>query len=256
MEGGIELEINRSINENAASYYDRAKELRKKAQSAEKAIRETEKEIEKLGTEEKKEAGPRTRVKREKKWFERYHWFESEGFMVLAGKDAKQNEELVARQLGDNDLFFHADIHGAPATILKNGREASEKILAETAQFAGSYSSAWKAGAKTVDVYAVEKSQVSKDAQGQHIGKGSFMISGKRTWFRNSELGLTLGLDGTGILISVPVLSERKFTSSVRVEPGPLEKGEAAREIARLLGAEVDDVLSALPSGKFALKKA
>ena len=250
---GIKLDMNKSVHENAAGYYERAKELRKKAQNAKKAIGETHKELEREG--EKKVAAKAVRIKRERKWYERYHWFESEGFMTLAGKDAKQNEELVGKQLGDEDLFFHADIHGAPATILKNGKEAPEKILAQAAQFAASYSSAWKAGARLVDVYAVEKSQVSKEAQGEHLGKGSFVISGKRSWFRNTELELILGIDENGVLFCVPAKAERKLSRSLRIRQGEKEKGEASRELAAQLGVSVDEVLSLLPAGKFGYER-
>ena len=252
----IELDINKSVHENASAYYERAKELRKKAENARKAIEQTKKE---LDGEIKKEQGqaPRkaVRVKREKKWFERYHWFESEGFMVLAGRDAKQNEELVGKQLEEEDLFFHADIHGAPATVLKNGRKAPEKILKQAAQFAASFSSAWKQGLKTVDVYAVEKSQVSKEAHGEYLGKGSFVISGKRTWFRNTELGVVIGVGEGGLPACVPTLSEKKFARSFKVIQGGKEKGEAARAIAKGLEVSVDEVLSLLPAGEFGYEK-
>jgi predicted ribosome quality control (RQC) complex YloA/Tae2 family protein len=251
--GSIELDISKSVHENAAEYYERAKELRKKAESARKAIAETKKEFEKEG---KRTVAPRSvRIKREKKWYERFHWFETDGFMVLAGRDAKQNEELVAKHLGEEDLFFHADIHGAPATILKNGKKAPEKLLGQVAQFAGSYSSAWKAGLKTVDVYSVEKSQVSKEAQGEYLGKGSFVISGKRTWFRNMELGLVLGIDENGVLTCVPGSSESKVAKSFVIKQGEKEKGETARAIAKDLGVSVDDVLSLLPAGNFSYLK-
>ncbi len=255
MTEGLELEMGKTVHENASVYYEKAKELRKKAESAARAMEDTRKAIE--GEEMKISKTPvrkAVRVKREKKWFERFHWFESGGFMVLAGRDAKQNEELVWKQLGDEDLFFHADIRGAPATILKNGKRAPEKVLRETAQFAASYSSAWKAGLSSVDVYSVEKSQVSKEAQGEYLGTGSFVISGKRNWFRNTELGLRIGVDEVG-LKSVPCSSEIKLSKSISLKPGDKEKGEASREIAKDLGASVDEILSALPSGKFECKK-
>ncbi|MFH1471143.1 MAG: NFACT RNA binding domain-containing protein [Candidatus Micrarchaeota archaeon] len=252
----IELEFGKTVHENASDYYERAKELRKKAKKAEKAIEATMKEMN--GAEKKSDPVPRrsVRVKKEKKWFERYHWFESDGFMVLAGRDAKQNEELVWKQLGESDLFFHADIRGAPATILKDGKKAAEKVFTETAQFAGSYSSAWKAGLSSVDVYSVEKSQVSKEAQGEYLGTGSFVISGKRNWFRNTELGLRIGVDEKGGLLCVPISSKFKFSKDLALKPGPKEKGETARAVAKELGTEVDDVLSILPAGNFAIVKA
>ncbi|MFH0818247.1 MAG: NFACT RNA binding domain-containing protein [Candidatus Micrarchaeota archaeon] len=256
MKGQIELNIGKTVHENASSYYEKAKELKKKSQSAGKAIEDTKKAIA-SEVVESAVAIPKkaVRVKREKKWFERFHWFETGGYMVLAGRDAKQNEELVWKHLSEEDYFFHADIRGAPATILKNGKKAPETILTETAQFAASYSSAWKAGIASVDVYCVEKSQVSKEAQGEYLGTGSFVISGKRTWFRNTPLGLKIGVDETGNVHCAPESATFAFFKSLKVKLGPKEKGEAAREIAKELCASVDEVLSALPAGKFGYEK-
>ncbi len=253
MSKGIELDFNRTVHENASHYYDLSKELRKKALKAEEAIKKTEKELKRV---KKKEAPKKSvRVKRERKWYERFHWFESKGFMTIAGKDAKQNEVLVSKYFDDEDLFFHADIQGAPATILKKGKDAPESILKEAAQFAASYSSAWKKGLSTVDVYAVERTQVSKEAQGEYIGKGSFVISGKRKWFKNVQLGIIIGIGKGGVLESVPLISDIRFPVSIELKPGDKEKGKVAKEAAREINAGVDDVLSALPSGNFEYRR-
>ena len=38
-------------------------------------------------------------------WFERFHWFiSSENYLVLAGRDAQQNEQLVKRYMRKGDL--------------------------------------------------------------------------------------------------------------------------------------------------------
>ena len=54
-------------------------------------------------------------------WFERFHWFvTSENVLVVAGRDAQQNELLVKRHLSKGDLYVHADLRGAASTIVKN----------------------------------------------------------------------------------------------------------------------------------------
>ncbi|MCX6777370.1 MAG: NFACT RNA binding domain-containing protein [Candidatus Micrarchaeota archaeon] len=245
----IELDIRKSVNENAAEYYERAKAMRKKAAGARKAADETRKEMRKAGKEIEKEIEgektekPKLRERRERQWFEKFKWFvSSDGLLCIAGRDAKQNETVVSHYLEENDLFFHADIHGAPATVLKNGKNTPEKTLTEVAQFAASHSSAWKAGAATVDVYAVEKGQVSKHASGGYVGKGAFMISGERKWFRNTPLGLSISRNADGSVSHSP-------GKGIRVVPGSEEKGKLAKKLAHLLGADVNEVLLALPSG-------
>ena len=49
-------------------------------------------------------------------------------------------------------------------------------------------------GLGAADVYCVTPSQVSKTApSGEYMGKGAFMISGKREWFRGVELKIGIG---------------------------------------------------------------
>ncbi len=38
---------------------------------------------------------------------------------MLGGRDASQNEELVKKYMGGQDLFVHADVHGASVVIVK-----------------------------------------------------------------------------------------------------------------------------------------
>jgi predicted ribosome quality control (RQC) complex YloA/Tae2 family protein len=53
--------------------------------------------------------------------FEKFYWFiTSENYLVLAGRDAQQNEQLVKRYLRPGDAYIHADIHGASSCILLN----------------------------------------------------------------------------------------------------------------------------------------
>ena len=166
---------------------------------------------------------------------------------MLAGNDAKQNELLVARHLEPPDLFMHAEIHGAPATIIKEGQKAPERSLLEAAQFSASYSSAWKNGLSAVDVYAVKPDQVSKHSQGEYVPKGGFMISGERQWFRHTQLGLRLGMEN-----EIPIVEpeSKQSAGGIPLHPGgSKEKGALAKELAKKLGCDVDELLQLLPSG-------
>lgn len=250
----ISIDIRRSLNENAARYYDEAKIQREKAENAVKAIAETERELAEL---EKKMAqdnihGPRIKVKRARAWYEKFRWFfSSDGFLVIAGRDAAQNDLIYSRHLEDRDLFFHADIQGAPATIIKNGVTAPEQTKQEAAQFAASYSTAWKVGTSAVDVYAVKKEQLSKHAQGGFVGRGAFGISGEREWFRGTALGLFVGVGESGLLVSPEAAGSERFSKKVLLRPGGFfEKGELAKKLARQLEADVDELNQLLPNGK------
>ena len=53
-------------------------------------------------------------------WFEKYRWaILSGGHLFIGGKDAKGNDVLVRKHLSTSDLYFHADLHGAPSCSLK-----------------------------------------------------------------------------------------------------------------------------------------
>lgn len=259
----VRLDVTKSVQENAAAHYEAGKKLREKAKGAEKAITETKKklaELEKKISLEAAKPPPTVRVKREKQWFEKFKWFTTGGGkLVVAGSDAKQNEVAVARYLEAGDLFFHAEIHGAPATILKGGQQAAQKEKEETAQFAASHSSGWKTGAASVDVYAVKPEQVSKRTEsGESVGKGGFIIRGEREWFRNTPLGLLVGVNAEGRIESAPISrGKAPLASAVEVTPGRLEKGEAARKIAAALkrADAVDDILQAIPGGSSAVNR-
>ena len=79
--------------------------------------------------------------------------------------------------MGDNDFYVHADIHGAPSTIVKaeNGVKPTEKSLYEACAFALSFSRAWAAGMRTGSAYWVTPVQVSKTPEsGEYISTGSW----------------------------------------------------------------------------------
>jgi len=69
--------------------------------------------------------------KRDKNWYEKFHWsYSSEGFLILGGKNLRSNEELVKKYLQPDDLFLHADVHGASVVVIKGeGKEIPETDL-------------------------------------------------------------------------------------------------------------------------------
>lgn len=250
----MELDIRKGARENAAEYFDRAKKLREKARRAREAAEATRKRLAELEKAVEGEKRPAFRLKRAREWFERFRWFfSSDGFLVLAGRDAAQNDLLFSKYMEKEDIFLHADIQGAPAVVVKNGAHAPERTIAEAAQWAASYSSAWKMGAASVDVYAVRKEQLSKKAMGGYVGRGAFAIRGERRWFRGTQLGVRIGIGESGVVAAPESAGRERFIRSVLVRPGGMEKGEAAREIAEKFGVSADEVLALLPPGKVRL---
>ncbi|MEM3030505.1 MAG: NFACT RNA binding domain-containing protein [Candidatus Micrarchaeia archaeon] len=248
----VELDVRKGAGENAAKYFEGAKKLREKARRAREAVEATKRKL--AGLKEEKREKPAVRFKRARGWFEKFRWFFStDGFLVIAGRDAAQNDLLYSKHMEETDLFLHADIQGAPAVVVKNGMNAPEKTLEEAAQWAASYSSAWKTGAASVDVYAVRKEQLSKKAVGGYVGRGAFAISGERRWFRGTQLGLRIGVSESGVIAAPESVGKDRFSRSVLLRLGEKEKGEAARELAKKWGVSADEVLVLLPSGRVRL---
>ncbi|MFH0737515.1 MAG: NFACT RNA binding domain-containing protein [Candidatus Micrarchaeota archaeon] len=239
---------NKTVHENASYYYQLAKEAREKVAGAEKALAETEKEI----TEAKKPEKSEVKVKRAKEWHEKFRSaFTSGGQLMIGGRDAKQNDMVYAKHLDDDDLFFHADIQGASALILKGGVKAGEQDLKEAAQFSASHSNAWKNANASVDVYSVKKGQVSKHAQGGFIPSGAFAITGQRTWYRSTKLALLIGKGEKGVEL-IPECSKRPLAEALILVPSQAgkEKGQLAKSLGKRFGVHPDELLSILPNGK------
>jgi len=139
-------------------------------------------------------------------WFEKFAWFiTSDNYLVVAGKDAQQNEQLVKKYLRPGDAYLHAEVHGAATCILrakrrrrKDGRTQviplSDQALRDAGTFTICRSSAWSSKMVT-SAYWVESHQVSKTAPtGEYLTVGSFMIRGRKNFLPASSLEMGLGV--------------------------------------------------------------
>lgn len=245
----IELDFRESVEENAERLYEDSKWAREKSESAGEAIKETKKEkegIEEEGKEsiEIEKEKPVKRKEREKKWYEKFRWSKtSEGFLVIGGKDATQNEIIIKKHTRPEDVVLHAEIKGAPFVVVKaesKEEEITPLAIREAAEISAAYSSAWKKGYGNVDVYWVKPEQVSKEAPaGEHLEKGSFMIKGKKNYLRKRELKISIGVkvdrkERSFEVMSGSVQSMRSnMDYFVTVKPGDKKSLKLAEEIKR-----------------------
>ncbi len=252
----VELRVDKSVGENASLYYEKAKKMREKIKGAQQAL---EKAKEELKSVKKREERKKREIRKSRRrfWFEKYRWFiSSENILVIAGRDAKTNEEVVKKHLGDKDLYMHADIHGAPSVVIKSeGKEIGERTLYEAAQFAVSMSKAWNAGFGNLSAYWVYPSQVSKMGEsGEYVARGAWVVHGRRNYIHKVPLRLAVGeieYQGVKILMCGPVssISARSERYAV-IEPGDLKKNDFAKKISSEFGISVDEALRLLPPGK------
>ncbi|MBD3390300.1 DUF814 domain-containing protein [Candidatus Micrarchaeota archaeon] len=247
----IKISLEKSAQENAAEYYQDSKKARKKKEGVVNAIKKTKKKIRETEERGVKEGEEPVRILREKKWYEKFGWsFTTSGKMILFGRNAKQNDALVSAHLEKGDLFFHADIRGGSATILKGGKIAEGGELEEAAAIAASFSKAWDKGFSQVDAYGVEAGQVSKHVQGGAIAAGGFALEGERKWFRNTPLKLKVGIDEEG-RAAVGAPGAGWITTGVEVVPGKRGKGKTAKALGRLFQIDENEFVRVLPSGNF-----
>jgi len=179
-------------------------------------------------------------------WYDRFRWVRtSQGFLVVGGRDADQNEELVEKYLETGDRFLHAQAHGGPVTILKaadpsesgKGVEIPEAAEREAARFAVTYSSVWKEGKFAGDVYAVDPDQVSKTPEsGEYLEKGGFAIRGDRTYYDDVEVGCAVGIQcepETQVIGGPPEAIADRAVTTIGVEPGKFAQGDVGKRIYR-----------------------
>lgn len=254
----LKIFYDKNVYENAAYYYDESKKEREKMAGVKEAIEQTEKELKKTAAKEK---GNTVKIKRERQWFEKFHHtVTTSGKMMIGGRNAQQNDFLYSKHFEADDLFFHADIQGGAATILKGGarEDTDEKDRFETAQFAACFSNAWKNANAAVDVYAAKKEQVTKNMSGGFIPSGAFGIIGERIWFKNTKLELKIGLNkDDGKIFLIPSASEKTLESALLLIPSlsGKDKGALAKSLAKRFGLHIDELLELLPNGKSKTKE-
>ncbi len=223
----VQLDLKKSGQENAAFYYDQAKKARKKVASLESMKKPIE-----TKPPEKQDAYPD--AERHKNWYEKFKWFfSSEGLLVVAGKNAEQNELLLKSHADPEEWCLHADIKGAAFTVIKSGgKDPPEQTKKEAAEFAAANSKAWTKGMGSVHVFSVLRKNLSKTPpSGMSLPKGSFMVYGQRVWYRNIPLRMAVSANENGEISAGPESAVKKLGYTVILIPGTKKASDLSREI-------------------------
>ena len=231
----IKLYASESVEGNAGRYYSEIKKFKKKKAGALVAM-------EKFKPRERPEKKKANIKFLKPKWFHKFRWFyTSDDVLVIGGRDAGTNEDIVKKYLEGKDTFLHADIHGGSAVAVKGETDCMD----EAAVFAVSYSNAWKSGFYSADVYAVARDQVSKTAEsGESLKRGAFVIRGERKYYRNVEPGISIGLQTSpeyGIIGGPVSAIEKREGYFVRLVPGTYEPNDIARKILKVLKEKIPE---------------
>lgn len=194
----VDIDLDLTAFANARKYYDKKRSAAMKQQKTIDAHGKALKSAEKKTKQTLKEVQTITNINKARKvyWFEKFYWFiTSENYLVIGGRDQQQNELIVKRYMKPNDVYVHADLHGASSVVVKNPTDQAipPKSLNEAGTMAICYSVAWEAKVVTT-AWWVNASQVSKTAPtGEYLTTGSFMIRGKKNYLPPCHLVMGLG---------------------------------------------------------------
>ena len=258
IEGRV-IKINYELNvyQNINLVYERIKRFKQRLKDLEEKLEKLKQKAEAISVEQPERKG---KVKKKVAWYEKFRWFfTSNNLLCVAAKDASTNEVLIKKYMHHNDLVFHSLEPGSPFALLKEGREkAKEQDILECAQFTLCFSKLWKAEISYGEVFYVYPEQVSKEApSGEYIGKGMFMIRGKRHIYK-LPLEMAVIIDDEGLKIG-PLIKYINYKPRVVITPGPIPAKELVKKIKERfenqLGKklkEIDDenIVARIPYGK------
>jgi hypothetical protein len=161
---------------------------------------------------------------------------------------------LVKKHLGDRERYVHADLHGAPSIVLKEGAEATEQEMREVCQFALCHSKAWNAGGAEGTAYWVLPDQVSKRPEaGEFVPRGAFIVRGKRNYLYHLPLEMVVAevlIEGSRKVMCAPreSMTGRAGRWAVIV-PGKTPRGKASASLARAFQVPEEEISRILPPG-------
>lgn len=240
----VDVDLALSPWSNARQYYDQKKSAavkeQKTLQSSGKALKSTERKVAadlKKGLKQEKQVMRPVRIQ---KWFEKFMYFiSSEGYLVIGGRDAQQNEVLYKRYLRKGDVYVHGDMEGAASVIVKSkpgflGSPIPLSTLSQAGILAVATSSAWDAKAG-MSAWWVKPDQVSRTAPtGEYLTTGAFTIRGQKNYLPPAQLLL-----GFGVMFQVSEESKARHLKH-RVADENIVGTESALQEVRVSSEQAD----------------
>jgi predicted ribosome quality control (RQC) complex YloA/Tae2 family protein len=200
----IDIDLSLSAWANSREYFEQKRSAAHKEertfQASEKALKSHERKVAedlKKGLKQEKEI---LRPVRRQQWFEKFiYFFSSDGYLVLGGKDAQQNEIIYRRYLRKGDVYVHADLKGAMPMVIKNKLDTPDapippSTLSQAGNISVCTSEAWDSKA-VMSAWWVNSDQVSKTGSaGEYLPVGLFNVKGKKEFLPPAQLIIGLGI--------------------------------------------------------------
>ncbi len=258
--------IGETIDELIVRLFREAGEYEAKAERAKASRRDIESKIKEVELKALARSIQERAKRRPRFWFEKYHWTVTRsGILAIGGRDAGQNESIVKRYLDDNDIFIHAEIHGAPAVVVKTGGKTPDiRELLDAAIITVAYSRGWREGVGSLAAYWVWGSQVSKTPpSGEYVARGGFIIRGKRNYLPPIRMRLAIGITMLDEEVPFVITGSENVVSTysvvyVVIEPGDTKVEAASKEIKQRMenavGPKLRPVIMAVPEDEIVFR--
>lgn len=183
--------------------------------------------------------------------YRKYKWFyTSSGKLVVGGKNADQNDELLhlMKKQGKDFFVMHTSSPGSPfSVILSEVKKVKKSDLKECATFTGCFSKAWKSGNKSSKIDIFKLSQLHKN---KIMKSGTWSVVGK---VDHQEIEFKLALTTQEKLLRAVPESTVKDKSQIllKICPGSIDKKDIIPKLQIELheAFSENEILSALPAG-------
>jgi predicted ribosome quality control (RQC) complex YloA/Tae2 family protein len=253
------IDSRKTIEQNAAEYFERAKKAKKKLEGAKRALALAETRMQQHAEQiAVKPALIETRAQRKQEWFEKLRWFiSSDDFLCVGGRDATTNEMIVKRHAEKGDVVFHTDMAGSPFIIIKaEGKLVTQTTLEEAAQFCAAFSRAWKNGFSYLEVFYVNPEQLSKEPNpGEFLPKGAFVVRGSVKYLM-PKVEICIGKDTQGrIMVAAERAVLKHCGTGYLIIQGTEKASDVAKRLSKLFDTHVDEIIPLLPPGGVKLGK-
>ena len=180
-----------------------------------------------------------------------FRWFyTSSGKLVVGGKNAEQNDELLKEITNSSKNYFvmHTSHPGSPfSVIISDMLKVTKKDFKECAIFTGCFSRAWKERKKKTEVHLFNSENLSKK---RGMKTGTWGVSAKISEIK-VDLELVL-VKQKKVYRAVPEISTKKSDILLKICPGNVDKSKSLDRFKKELKdgeLDRDEILSALPAG-------
>lgn len=262
----IELDFTKSVYINIGNMYSQIKKIQLKKNRAIEIYQQTN------DTDKPNNKLTKIEVNRKTMKFENYWWFISNGFTILCGKNADDNEFILSNVEPD-DILVHGHFDKSPWAVIKNPNklEIPLKVIDYTGSFVVQRSWNWIENYSNNSYYTFPN-QISKSApSGEFIGKGARMVH-QKNFLSNANLEMGVGVlfktkDNTYIskldintniefamVTCAPYLSMVEYDYKVKIKPSGKKNDKGRKKLITNIIGKILKMKTSLSISKLYIK--